>query len=362
LEQATHNATGNILELHGVAKRFNGVAAVQDISLEIVPGEFLSLLGPSGCGKTTTLRLIAGFEHPDEGSVLLKGEGIAAYPPNKRDVNTVFQHYALFPHLTVGQNIGYGLKIRRLQASEIERRVNEVLETVQMAGLEQRYPHQLSGGQQQRIALARALVNRPSVLLLDEPLGALDLQVRKRMQIELKKIQRDIGITFIYVTHDQEEALTLSDRIVVMNKARIEQIGSPREIYSAPRTPFVLNFVGSANWFTGSASIDSQGMASVNVAPDIVMKAPFAGRLAASQGGIGIRQENISVSDSPQAANSFQGTVIESVFQGTHLLTEVALAPGISVTLLNALNAGSLARGATVWVSWAPEDARFYPL
>ena len=236
------------VELMGVTKRYGSVAAVDAIDLEVHPGEFLSLLGPSGCGKTTTLRLIAGFERPDEGEVRIGGRDVSRVPPYKRDVNTVFQSYALFPHLSVMDNVAYGLKQRGLRRSERHTRATDMLELVRLPGYGDRKPRQLSGGQQQRVALARALVMHPRVLLLDEPLGALDLKVRKELQIELKRIQEEIGITFVYVTHDQEEALAMSDRVVVMNAGRIEQIGAPREIYDTPATEWIASFIGDTNF------------------------------------------------------------------------------------------------------------------
>jgi len=234
--------------LRGVTKRFDEIVAVDAIDLSIRRGEFLSLLGPSGCGKTTTLRLIAGFEQPDEGEILIGGVDVAGLPPYKRDVNTVFQSYALFPHLNVLDNVAYGLRQRGLRKGVREAQAREILKLVRLPQVAKRKPRQLSGGQQQRVALARALVMKPRVLLLDEPLGALDLKVRKELQIELKQIQREVGITFVYVTHDQEEALALSDRVAVMNDGRIEQLASPREIYDAPATRFVADFIGDTNF------------------------------------------------------------------------------------------------------------------
>jgi len=228
--------------------------AVDHVDLEVYDGEFFSMLGPSGSGKTTTLRMIAGFELPTEGRILLHGEDVSRKPPFERDVNTVFQDYALFPHMTVGDNVGYGLMIRKVAKAEREKRVGEALEMVRLTGYERRRPSQLSGGQRQRVALARALVNRPRVLLLDEPLGALDLKLREEMQIELKAIQQEVGITFIYVTHDQEEALTMSDRLAVFNRGRIEQIGTPAGVYERPATPFVAGFVGTSNLLSGAAA------------------------------------------------------------------------------------------------------------
>jgi ABC-type Fe3+/spermidine/putrescine transport system ATPase subunit len=236
------------VELRGLTKRFDDVVAVDDVDLHVDAGEFMSLLGPSGCGKTTTLRLIAGFEKPDAGAVLIAGDDVGRLPPYRRDVNTVFQSYALFPHLKVGDNVAYGLKQRGFSKQERRERAHAMLELVRLAGVEERKPKQLSGGQQQRVALARALVMEPKVLLLDEPLGALDLKVRRQLQLELKRIQETVGVTFVYVTHDQEEALAMSDRVAVMNDGRVEQVGTPREIYDHPASPFVADFIGETNF------------------------------------------------------------------------------------------------------------------
>jgi putative spermidine/putrescine transport system ATP-binding protein len=242
------------VRLEGVHKRFGEVAAVDGVDLDVRDGEFFSMLGPSGSGKTTTLRMIAGFELPTDGRILLHGRDVTAVPPFDRDVNTVFQDYALFPHMSVGDNVGYGLLVRKVPKPERVTRVTEILRMVRLDGYEGRRPSQLSGGQRQRVALARALVNRPRVLLLDEPLGALDLKLREEMQIELKSIQQRVGITFIYVTHDQEEALTMSDRLAVFNKGRIEQVGAPAEVYEHPATRFVAGFVGTSNLLTGAVA------------------------------------------------------------------------------------------------------------
>ncbi|MNZ81077.1 Spermidine/putrescine import ATP-binding protein PotA [compost metagenome] len=239
-----------MIELVGVEKHFAGQPVVHPLSLTIKEGEFLTLLGPSGCGKTTILRMIAGFEQPSKGQIMLEGTDLTNLPPNRRDLNLVFQHYALFPHMTVEDNIAFGLKMKKMPLKEQRERVQEAVTMTQLNQLVKRYPHQLSGGQQQRVAIARAIANKPKVLLLDEPLGALDLQLRKNLQSELKHLQRSLGITFVYVTHDQEEAMMLSDRIVIMNNGRVEQIGTPREIYATPTTLFSATFVGENNIFS----------------------------------------------------------------------------------------------------------------
>ncbi len=251
---AAARPTASAVRLDGVRKRYGEVEAVAGVDLDIADGEFFSMLGPSGSGKTTTLRMIAGFELPTEGRVLLHGEDVTDKAPFERDVNTVFQDYALFPHMTVGDNVGYGLMIRKVAKADRGRQVADALKMVRLEGYEGRKPGQLSGGQRQRVALARALVNRPRVLLLDEPLGALDLKLREEMQIELKAIQHQVGITFIYVTHDQEEALTMSDRIAVFNKGLVEQVGSPADVYERPRTAFVAGFVGTSNLLRGAVA------------------------------------------------------------------------------------------------------------
>ncbi|HEX9926778.1 MAG TPA: ABC transporter ATP-binding protein [Anaerolineae bacterium] len=256
----TDNATPAV-RFSGVSRNFGEVKAVDRVDLDIGDGQFFTLLGPSGSGKTTCLRLIAGFEQPDTGSIFLYGRDVSRLPPYERDVNTVFQDYALFPHMTVEKNVGYGLMIKKVPKAERQRQVTEILDLVQLSGLGERKPGQLSGGQRQRVALARALINHPRVLLLDEPLGALDLKLRQQMQLELKNIQQRVGITFIYVTHDQEEALTMSDRLAVFNQGRIEQIGSPSEIYEHPTTAFVAGFVGVSNLVSGEVAQTLTGSA-----------------------------------------------------------------------------------------------------
>jgi spermidine/putrescine transport system ATP-binding protein len=351
------------LELKNVVKRFGDAIAVNQLSLAVHHGEFLSILGPSGCGKTTTLRLVAGFETPDSGEILLKQKPVADVPPNKRDVNTVFQHYALFPHLTVYENIVYSLKIARRPKQEMRLRSGEMLEVVDLQGMGDRYPHQLSGGQQQRVALARALIKRPTVLLLDEPLGALDLRVRKRMQIELKRIQRNVGITFIYVTHDQEEALTLSDRIAVMNHGILEQLDTPAIIYNHPKSRFVLDFIGSCNIFIGPViKIDGPSII-VAMASGMYIRARAA---APVQRGatiaVGVRPEKISLSNERGPGVCFSGTITDLIFQGALCQIKVRLENNYELdVLLQSIESGrdnlNWAPGQTVWASWAEESA-----
>ncbi|TMK14609.1 MAG: ABC transporter ATP-binding protein [Actinobacteria bacterium] len=279
---------GGEVQLVDLVKRFGEFAAVDGINLQMPSGEFFSLLGPSGCGKTTSLRMIAGFERPTEGQILLDGVDMAQTPPHKRDVNTVFQNYALFPHLTVEENVAFGLKYQKASKQEIRERVGRALELVQMSQFLRRRPNQLSGGQQQRVALARALILNPKVLLLDEPLGALDAKLRKRLQIELKALQEEVGITFIYVTHDQEEALTMSDRIAVMSQGRVEQVGKPKEIYENPATAYVADFLGVSNLMDAEAAgpapirperidIEPQGTSGENRIPGMVERVVYVG-------------------------------------------------------------------------------------
>src|SRR5881409_3305505 len=261
------------IRLDRVTKAFGDTIAVDDLSLDIEEGEFFSMLGPSGCGKTTTLRMIGGFDDPTRGTIFLGGRDVTDLPPYRRDVNTVFQSYALFPHFNVFENVAFGLRRRKVDRSEIERRVRESLELVDLVGFDQRKPGQMSGGQQQRVALARALVNRPKVLLLDEPLGALDLKLRKQMQLELKRIQEEVGITFIYVTHDQEEAMTMSDRFAVMRHGKIEQIGAPEEVYESPATEFVAGFLGASNLLNGDLKETVNGLTSIKLDTGEVVQA-----------------------------------------------------------------------------------------
>lgn len=307
-----------MIELRGVTKRFGSVTAVDDVTLAVTAGEFLTLLGPSGCGKTTLLRLIAGFETPDAGRILLNGADVTALPPYRRNVNQVFQSYALFPHLNVRDNVGFGLKMQKVAKAERQRRIAEAIETVSLAGLELRKPDELSGGQRQRVALARALVCRPQVLLLDEPLSALDAKLRQAVQIELKHLQRRLGLTFVFVTHDQQEALTMSDRIAIVNAGRIEQLGSPGEIYNHPRTAFAADFVGQANLKAAAvvarngaaAQLRLEGGLELTLPPDAVP----AGKDAVL---VSIRPEKIRLGEGRDPAdNPFEAKLEERIFQG----------------------------------------------
>jgi len=309
--------------LYGVTKRFGAMVAVDDVTIEVKPGEFFSLLGPSGCGKTTSLRMIAGFEEPDEGRVVLTGQDIAGTAPFKRNVNTVFQSYALFPHLTVADNVAFGLRRKKVPKREIGERVKRYLDLVELQGYDDRRPAQLSGGQQQRVALARALVNEPAVLLLDEPLGALDLKLRKQMQLELMRIQREVGVTFVYVTHDQEEALVMSDRIAVMSQGKVEQIGFPEDIYERPASRFVAGFIGTSNIIEAPVTGRHGEFLEVASAPgNCLLVPPPAGRAISSGETIAftVRPEKLRVvADTEAVAENLctvAGTVVDVVYQG----------------------------------------------
>ncbi|MFF0310324.1 ABC transporter ATP-binding protein [Streptosporangium sp. NPDC004379] len=354
------------IELDGVVKEYLAhgevVQAVKGVTLTIAEGEFFSLLGPSGCGKTTTMRMIAGFEDPSRGTVRLHGRDVTDVPPNRRDVNMVFQSYALFPHMNVWENVAFGLRRRKVADAEMKRRVGEMLEIVDLGGREKRRPRELSGGQQQRVALARALVNRPSALLLDEPLGALDLKLRQAMQIELKRIQREVGITFVYVTHDQSEALTMSDRIAVMNDGLVEQLAAPREIYERPASAFVAGFIGTSNLISGTVDRVEDGCA--------VLLLEDGGRVLAGEGGhragdaiaVTVRPEKIMISTEEPAAglSAVRGTVAEVVYLGLYNSYAVRLPGGTEVTVFqqNALDSTSTAeRGDAVWLSWRPQHS-----
>jgi len=349
-----------ILELRRLSKRFGDFSAVDDLSLEIAAGEFLTLLGASGSGKTTTLRMIAGFEPPTAGEIFMAGTPIRALPPFKRDINTVFQHYALFPHMSVHENIGYGLRMRGVPAAEREERVNQALEMVQLGELGRRAPRQLSGGQQQRVALARALVNRPRVLLLDEPLGALDLKLRKEMQLELKHLQTHLGITFVYVTHDQEEALTMSDRIVLMRQGRIAQIGEPRDLYDRPASRYVADFIGETNLLPGVVAESGDGMVVLRAAGTSLRALSDTPLAPGSEAWLTVRPEAIELTDSGMTRegwNRVAGTVREAVYAGSTLRVHVALESGQRL-VAHVTSSTGVPIGAEVGLTWPVERGR----
>ena len=385
------------LELKEIKKSFTeGEAVLDNISLEISKGEFITLLGSSGCGKTTTLRIIAGLEQPDAGSVWLDGREVTGLEPNQRDVNTVFQNYALFPHMNVAENIGYGLKLKKVPKSEIRKKVSQMLELVQLEGYEKRKPSELSGGQKQRVAIARALVNNPIVLLLDEPLGALDLQLRRAMQIELKHLQKKLGITFIYITHDQEEAINMSDRIAVMRDGRIEQIGTPDEIYNHPKTSYVATFVGNANILHGVAESIQGENAIVKIGNDrVIVKLETSQQDTEDTGGkqhlaagenvtLAVRSENVLLQEAAAIGDTgtdngdtvdismaggisdihdtnsilgLQATVTEKNFAGGQLRVTLKLSDGTQLIASRYGIDASVAEGQTVRCSFLPADA-----
>jgi spermidine/putrescine transport system ATP-binding protein len=356
---------GSAISIRDVSKSFGDVRAVLDVSLEIAEGEFITLLGPSGCGKTTTMRMIAGFEEPDRGAILLRGADVVGVPPNKREVNMCFQHYALFPHMTVEKNIAYGLKLKKVPKAERDARVAEMLEIVGLAGMGARKPAQLSGGQQQRVALARALVNRPAALLLDEPLGALDVKLRKAMQLELKRIQHELGTTFVYVTHDQEEALSMSDRIAVMNQGRIEQLGTPRDIYDFPETPFVADFVGVLNAidFRVDEVSGPDAVMRLGDRERIVVPIASTGASAGSTLTVTVRPERIWLrpADAEQLEHPSRvsGKVAQVVYLGTltqfHVDTDMG--KRLIVHELSDASVSQVREGDPVVLSWMREDA-----
>lgn len=362
-------AEEHAIVLRGIRKVFHvrgeAQVAVEDLTLSINQGEFFSLLGPSGCGKSTTLRMAAGFEEPTEGSILLYGDDVTDTPPERRDVNLVFQSYALFPHMSVYDNVAYGLRRKRVAKKVVADRVGEMLALVELEGYERRRPSELSGGQQQRVALARALVNQPRALLLDEPLAALDLKLRQAMQLELKRIQREVGITFVYVTHDQSEALTMSDRIAVMNQGRLDQVGTGTEIYERPETRFVANFIGTSNLFSARVARCSGEQAILDVGDDQEVVVPLpAGITTGDDVEVAVRPEKISICTTrPDTACRLSGVVSEVAYLGA----------SITYTVQTSLNRETIIfqqnddriektneRGDAVWLRWRPEHS--YPL
>jgi spermidine/putrescine transport system ATP-binding protein len=330
------DATGRRVAKYTEPSASGLIIAVDHIDLEVHDGEFFSLLGPSGCGKTTTLRMIGGFEQPTSGKIELAGQDVTWLPPYRRNVNTVFQNYALFPHLTIYDNVAFGLRRRHVADAEVKQRVSEMLALVELPGYERRKPAQLSGGQAQRVALARALVNKPAVLLLDEPLGALDLKLRKQMQVELKRIQEDVGITFIYVTHDQEEAMTMSDRIAVMNRGKYEQLGDPESLYERPTTRFVAGFLGVSNLLTGTVQGTDGDYATVRVADDLV-RVPRSLVDGMAQVDVGIRPEKIRIQHrepgSVDGRNRLNGVIRDASYLGVSTQYIVEAPGGISLTV-----------------------------
>ncbi|MFD4240928.1 ABC transporter ATP-binding protein [Streptomyces sp. NPDC058525] len=347
------------VRLDHVSKRYSGAGAayaVHDVELDIAQGEFFSLLGPSGCGKTTLLRMIGGFADPTRGSVLLDGQDVTGLPPNKRNVNTVFQSYALFDHLSLADNVAFGLKRSGVERTEIRRRVTDMLDLVQLAHLASRKPATLSGGQKQRVALARALVNRPQVLLLDEPLAALDLKLRRHMQVELKQIQREVGITFVFVTHDQDEALTMSDRLAVMNEGRVEQCGTPEDVYERPTSSFTASFMGTSNLVPGTYR---SGRVVLDDGPEL----PVGTRAAVPDGSrvnLSIRPEKIWLSDLEPGMARATGVVRETVYCGPTTTYLIELAPGVTVSVLEQNTVRSRREdrwsgGESVEIGWKPE-------
>jgi spermidine/putrescine transport system ATP-binding protein len=352
------------IHLERVTKRFGEAVAVDDLTLSIERGAFYALLGPSGCGKTTTLRMIGGFEDPTEGVVYLGGQAVTDLPPYRRDVNTVFQSYALFPHLSVERNVAFGLERKKVDKAEAKRRVGEALEMVQLGSLAKRRPGQLSGGQQQRVALARALVNRPRALLLDEPLGALDLRLRKQLQLELKRIQQEVGVTFVHVTHDQEEAMSMADTIAVMNKGKIEQAGGAEELYERPRTEFVANFLGISNLVDGKVLERGAEMATVETR-DGTVHVPCA-RMDEAPGDavrIGVRPEKVELvpaaDGAPAGRNALRGTITVASFLGVSIQYVIAAPGGEELTVIAANRDGqqprSLGVGQEVLLTWDPQ-------
>ncbi len=351
------------VNLQGVSKAFDDFVAVREMDLDIAEGEFFTMLGPSGCGKTTTLRMIAGFEQPTTGSIKIDGADVAGLPAHKRPTNTVFQSYALFPHLSVGENVAFGLERKKVGKDEVKKRVEAELERVGLAREINRRPNQLSGGMQQRVALARALVNLPKVLLLDEPLGALDLKLRKGLQLELKGIQRDVGITFVYVTHDQEEALTMSDRIAVMNRGRIEQCAGPEDVYERPTTTFVAGFIGVSNLMPGEVT-SANGTTRVRLDAGVEIEAPTNGLSTGERCHAVVRPEKLQLDPKDAPARDgwphVEGLVESSVYLGTSTQIVVQLTGGTRMTVL-VPNADEAERarlpggGADVKLSWAPE-------
>ena len=346
----------SIVSLIDVEKRFGSNLVVRKMNMDIYEGEFLTLLGPSGCGKTTTLRMIAGFEDATSGIIKVQGERVENKEPYQRDVNTVFQNYALFPHMTVFDNVAYGLTIKKVPKDEIRQRVVEMLELVQLTDYERRKPDELSGGQKQRVAIARALINRPKVLLLDEPLGALDLKLRKQMQIELKRLQKKLGITFVYVTHDQEEALTMSDRIAVMNAGVIEQLGTPMEIYDHPLTRFVAGFIGESNIFDGTVTAVEGDLLRVDT-PAGKLLTRGSGFAVGEEMHVSIRPEYLEAGERSADGFDLPARIKDFTYMGTVVKTALDIADGTELKLSRFEQDANAHEGDKVYLSWRPEKS-----
>ena len=345
-----------MVKIDNVNKKYGDNHVVKDLFLEIKKGEFLTMLGPSGCGKTTTLRMIAGFETPTTGNIYIEGEEIQNNEPYNREVNTVFQNYALFPHMSIYDNLAFGLSVKKVDKAEIKKRVTEILELVQLVGFENRKPDQLSGGQKQRVAIGRALINRPKVLLLDEPLGALDLKLRKQMQFELKRLQKKLGITFVYVTHDQEEALTMSDRIAIMYGGNLEQVGTPKEIYEKPNSKFVADFIGESNIFYGVASKKDNDVLEVKLESGSV-EAINAQVKDNEIIYVLVRPENIKLSKDSVEGFSLVGKVKEHVYIGNVNKTIIVLPTGMEIKMNTTPKVALLPVDSEIYVYWEKEDA-----
>ena len=345
-----------IVQLEGVNKYFGKNHVVKNLNLSVEEGEFLTLLGSSGCGKTTTLRMIAGFEEPTSGSILVEGQAVEEKEPFERNVNTVFQSYALFPHKTIYDNVAYGLKMKKVPKTEIARRVKEIMALVQLTGFEERYPSQLSGGQKQRVAIARALINRPRVLLLDEPLGALDLKLRKQMQLELKRLQRKLNITFIYVTHDQEEALTMSDRIAVMHDGILDQLGTPEEIYEQPRTKFVATFIGETNIFEGNIKELAMGRVAVRIENGVIRGCAY-GFSRNEYITVSVRPEKMKFSAAPVKGFQLEAQVKDYVYAGSVVKCIAVLQNGMEIKMDRLAGEELPEPGSIIHPWWEEKDA-----
>jgi len=364
-------ASGAEVRLHELTKTYGAVVAVRDVSLAVAPGSFFTFLGPSGSGKTTTLMMVAGFVHPTRGELFVDGAPMGTRPPQQRDLGMVFQSYAVFPHLTVSENVAFPLQVRKTPRAEVERRVGEALELVRLRGYERRLPRQLSGGEQQRVAMARALVFRPRVLLMDEPLGALDKKLRAHMQLELKDIQHRLHVTVLYVTHDQEEALTMSDRIAVMRNGRVEQVGAPSELYEAPASRFVADFVGDSNFLEASVLGAAPAGGWLCRAPGgLEFRAAGAGHLQVGQAvTAAIRPEKLVPAEDAAGAglgaghNQCKGVVEEAIYAGDATRYRVALGPDgtVTVKIANRLAVRPLVPGTTVSLAWSPDETRLFP-